>query len=545
MLFKATQILFLYFCLIGLYACDAKIDTTRKDNILIYCSERDPGILNPQVSANESTLDATAYTLFDRLIEIDEKTGKKIPSLAVRWTVSPDKKRYTFYLRKGVQFHHTSYFKPSRTMNSLDVVFSFKRIANRVAPFLSSKRTSYPLFDHLIVDNIDSIKAVGTYAVEFNLKKPQQEFFKFFTLSGAVVHSFEYAQYLIRQHRRHDLDLYPIGTGPFRLLHYQRYVSIRFEKNPTYWQYHKVKLDGLIYDITPKNRNRLAKLIQNDCDVVSAPKINDLPKLIQDKRFVFVSTSGMNTTYLAFNTKKPPFQRAEVRKAIALALNKQDIVKAIFYYTAQQAHSLLPPISWAYTPPQFKHVYDLEAAKALLQQQGVEDLSFSLWVDNASNTFNPSMMKTAAIIQSSLAKIGVKVILKSFNGTVFRQELENIDYDAVLLGWEDKENEPEFFYSSFFACKKSTLSLDDAWCDPVYDKLVASMQLTHDADVMKDLTRRAEERIYKQVPIIPITHSERVLIVNNRVKGLDISPFRAISFVNVKLENSDLEDDSL
>ena len=443
--------LFITFWLLA--SCDMNMKP-KQPNTVIFCSEKDLGVLNPQLTADASVIDTISNTMFNRLIETDAVGRAVVPSLATHWRVSSDKTQYHLFLRQDVQFHHTPYFTPTRFMTADDVVFSFQRVLNANSPFHEVSRGVYPLFDYTDVNNIQEVKALNDHEVLFILKRPYPQFLTLLAFSGAVVHSLEYAQQVLSQGRKRDLDLYPIGTGPFQYVSYQRDVSLRLKKNPYYWNADKVQLEHLLFDITATNRNRTAKLIQGDCDISASPKINDLPKVIQDGRFELQARAGMNTTFMGFNTKKPPFNNIALRKAVAYAVNKTDILKSIFYFTAQEATTLIPVTSWAYTPPEKFYAYHPDYARYLLAQQNVKSLKFDLWVDGGLNSYNPNMLKTAEIIQASLAEVGIEVSLKIFNGTVFRQELSHIHYDAFLFGWDDRQNQPEFFTVPFFLSKK-------------------------------------------------------------------------------------------
>src|SRR5450631_4753233 len=102
---------------------------------LVFCSEGSPEGFQPQFFTTGTTFDAVSVPMFNRLVEFELGTTNIVPALAESWTVSPDAKTYTFKLRKGVKFHSSANFKPSRDFNADDVVFSWYRMADDNHPF--------------------------------------------------------------------------------------------------------------------------------------------------------------------------------------------------------------------------------------------------------------------------------------------------------------------------------------------------------------------------------------------------------------------------
>lgn len=105
-------------------ACSQSNLSTIAADSIVYCSESDPATFNPQLNTYATTADASSYQIYNRLIEFDPINGKIVPSLASSWLVSKDGLTYTFQLRRGVSFHTTPYFTPTRSFNADDVVFN-------------------------------------------------------------------------------------------------------------------------------------------------------------------------------------------------------------------------------------------------------------------------------------------------------------------------------------------------------------------------------------------------------------------------------------
>jgi cationic peptide transport system substrate-binding protein len=531
------QVNFFGLMLIVLAGCEFSPPQHAEDT-LVYCSDADPLYLNPQLTLNSATIDATSYTFYNRLLHKDDDTAQIDQGLAINWVVSKNSTVFKIQLRPNVAFHTTSYFKPTRFMNAQDVLFSFNRMIDPKHPFHDAHPTNYPFFSDDFLNNIESLRAIDDLWVEFRLKSPNPKFLKHLTFSSAVILSQEYAEQLLAQNKRQDMDLKPIGTGAFKLEKYKRYEYIYMTKHEQYWNASRIFLKRLIYDITQENRGRISKVYQGDCDIAATPRVNDLPNVIRDARFKFRSKPGMNTSFLGFNTSQTPFNNINVRKAIAYAINKQNIIRAIYYYTAEEANTIIPKAAWSYTAPVEKYDYEPNRTKFLLDQEGISDLEFDLWVDESPHSYNPNLIKTAEIIRASLKALGITMNIHVFDDTLLRSSLNDERYDAFLMGWEDTENELDFFYKAFFSCNNS-LSLQDVWCHEPYAKLIKKMQKTYVRTELKSLYKQAEQIIFDEIPIVPLAHAEKTFIRHRRVQDFEIKRAKRVSFRGVSVDNDE------
>ena len=144
---------------------------------VIYCVDTSLRELNPQLYDSSPIGSALSNQLYDRLITIDPVSQRFEGQLARKWSISRDGLRYTFYLQKGVSFHTTPWFTPTRPLNADDVVFSFTRILDPGSPFHSISGGQYPFFDSLRFNaQISAINKLDNETLEFVLKKPNAAF---------------------------------------------------------------------------------------------------------------------------------------------------------------------------------------------------------------------------------------------------------------------------------------------------------------------------------------------------------------------------------
>ncbi|MFQ5774900.1 MAG: ABC transporter substrate-binding protein, partial [Kiloniellaceae bacterium] len=293
---------------------------------LVYCSEGSPEGFNPALYTAGTTFDASSRQIFNRLVEFERGTTKIVPALAESWEVSSDGLEYTFHLRRGVKFHTTKNFKPTRDFNADDVVFSFERQLNPNHPYHKVSGGQYEYFVSMDMPNIlKSIKKVDDYTVKFVLNKPEAPFIANMGMDFASIMSAEYAEAMAKAGTPEKVDLEPVGTGPFQLVAYRKDAQIRYKAHPDYWA-GKAAIDNLIFAITPDNSVRYQKLKAGECHVMPYPNPADLDAMKKDPDLKVLEQEGLNVGYLAFNTQKKPFDDKRVRQALNMAINKQAII---------------------------------------------------------------------------------------------------------------------------------------------------------------------------------------------------------------------------
>ncbi|MEQ1089064.1 ABC transporter substrate-binding protein [Acinetobacter seifertii] len=205
-------------------------------NTLIYCSEGSPELLNPQKTLSGTAKTATATTIYDRLVDFKPGTMEIVPSLAESWQVSKDGTEYVFKLKNNISFQETNFFKPKRNLNADDVIFSIERQLDVNNPYHKVNGINYQYFQGMgFSENIESVDKIDDLNLRIKLKKPDYIFIKNMALPFMSILSKEYADYLIKENRREDIDNIPLGTGPYYFISYVPDSVIKYKANNKYW----------------------------------------------------------------------------------------------------------------------------------------------------------------------------------------------------------------------------------------------------------------------------------------------------------------------
>ncbi|WP_232302609.1 ABC transporter substrate-binding protein, partial [Elstera litoralis] len=297
---------------------------------LIFCSEGSPENFSPARSTSGTTSTAAAATVYNRLIDFERGSTNIINSLAEKYEVSADGKVYTFTLRKGVKFQTTSFFKPTRTLTADDVLFSIERQWKKDHPYNPVGGGKYQYFDDLGMSaELEKVEKLDDLTVRLTIKDPLSPFITNLAMAFMSVYSKEYADQLQKQGKMDDIDLKPVGTGPFTYVDYVKDSTIRFKAHPDYFE-GKQAIDDLIFAITPDSAQRVNKLKAGECHVAAYPNPADVEALKKDANLKVLQQAGLNVGYISFNTEKAPFGDKRVRQALNLAVNKKTILDAIY-----------------------------------------------------------------------------------------------------------------------------------------------------------------------------------------------------------------------
>ncbi|MDD7426015.1 MAG: ABC transporter substrate-binding protein, partial [[Actinobacillus] rossii] len=466
-----------------------------KNNGLVYCTHATGFSFNPQTADAGTSMNVVTEQIYNKLFELKTNSSQVEPSLAQSYEFSEDGKVLTIYLRKGVKFHRTPWFIPSRDFNADDVVFSINRVLghNTSLPEFSSeptestnrqyqifyslaKKTRFPYFESIKLNQkIERVESADPYTVKIFLVKPDASILSHLASQYAIIFSHEYALQLNADDNIVQLDTLPVGTGAYQLKDYFRSQYVRLVRNPYYWK-EKAKLENIIIDLSTDKTGRLAKFLNNECQLAAFPEASQLG-LLQDQgeRFQTHIVEGMNLSFLAFNFLRPVMQDVEIRRAISQAINRQRIIKHIYYDTATVANNIIPSVSWAASSKQsaFDYDYNSEKARNILNNKG---LSLDMWVLKDELIYNPSPIKMAEMIKFDLAQVGVDVKVRLVSRNFLMQNLHDKteDYDLILSGWLASSLDPDAFLRPILSCSTvhEVTNLSN-WCSPLFDVLLS------------------------------------------------------------------------
>lgn len=524
------------------------------ENSLIYCTNVSSFSFNPQKVDIGTNMNVVTEQLYDKLVEFDIDNGKLRPMLAERYQFSEDGKTITLFLRKNVAFHTTPWFTPSRKMNADDVIFSLNRMSGVVGDLPALNRHSknedsyqkhnssayqriadeahFPYFESVnFREKIAHIEAVNAHTVRITLNQADNTFLDHLASQYAVILSKEYALQLNADDNLAQLDLLPVGTGVYQLNDYSQHDYVRLRPNQDYWG-KRANIENMIIDVSTNGTGRMAKYLSHECDIAAFPEPSQLAAL---KEGYIVNRAGANLAYLAFNFNRPIGKNLLLRQKIAQSIDRGRLAKVLFYGIADVADKVLPNV--LFNEPnanRYHYLVDLDDNDA--------NEPLNLWVVDENRVYNPHPAKMATLIQSELAKAGIKLNIRYVSRAfVLSQLSENkADYDLILSGWLANNYNPVNFLAPLLSCQaKQNMTNLANWCNENFDYWIKQAQETKDPVELELRYQLTQSLLEDYLPLLPLVNVNRLLVVNDKVENVKLSPFGQVKLAEITLKQTE------
>jgi peptide/nickel transport system substrate-binding protein len=356
------------------------------------------------------------YNVYDSLVAID-KDLKIIPALAESWD-TPDPQTYVFHLRKGVKFHDGT------DMNAGAVKFSLDRNRNTD----TSPRKAE-------LSDVTAVDVVDPSTVKVTLKGPSSPFLATLVDRAGMIVSPDAVKKGGEDFTRNPIGA---GTGAFKFVEWVKGDHITLEKNASYWKTDAAgtKLpyaDKVTYRFFPDENVRLTNLKTGDMDVIYRMPEKDVADLKQNKDVVYKDAPGLAWFGIQLNGKQAPFEDKKVRQAFAWAIDREQIVKTVFFDVDKVAQVPISPSLWAADPSFKPYTRDINKAKQLLSEAGKANVSFTLDVTNA-----PRDIQEAQLVKDELAEAGMTVNINLVEFTKQIDKATKHDFQASQFGWSGR-----------------------------------------------------------------------------------------------------------
>jgi peptide/nickel transport system substrate-binding protein len=475
----------------------------------------DPLVLDNQVTYTGQWF---ARIVGDFLVYLDED-GRIGPYLATSWEVSPDGKTYTFHLRRDVTFSDGTKFDAEA------VRANFARIKD--------PRTHGELSTALLQPYIDG-KVIDDHTFQARLREPFGGFLNVLASSYFCMLSPK----AIRENPK-GLSEKPVATGPFVVESYTRNQGIVFTRRRDYnWAPPGIGhagpayLDRIEVSFVPEALVRYTSLVAGQYDLTlssppqNAPAIRADPSLVL-KNFIM---PGIPTRMPFFNTEKAPFNDVRVRKAFALAVDREGVARIMGFGEFRLKTDFLSSIS-RYYDPAYKDVlnYDVAGANGLLDEAGWTGRDAEGYRTKngrrLSATVYLSQSTTALVaIQSDVKKVGFELKLRLYPATQLKALVMNNEYQATSGGLSYNGNTPDVLYIRYHSSQINTGRFigqnDSRLSDAELDDLLARARASRDPAELKRLYSLAQKRLVELVPAVPLYEAQLSAAYKTYVKGV-------------------------
>lgn len=414
----------------------------------LYAGEKVLKISMDSVDAGQSSFDPFTtsrtnnvyYLVYDRLVEMGAD-GIIYPHLLSSWNVSEDGLTITFTLKKGVKFHDGS------DLNAEVLKWFLEKLGQGQSKYM--------------VAAVDTIDIKDNFTVVLNLSRPDPNILYNFTSAFTGIPSKQAMEKYKDEYGRK----YVVGTGPFEFVSWKTGDEIVLKKNKDYqWgsplsdNQGPANIDKIVFKEILEESTRFLEFKTGGVDILEKAPTLFLSKIKKDPKAKVITMASNTNFHMVMNTKREFLSDVNIRKAIALAVNQENILKAVFQGSGTPAYTyLLDRLPARKVDKKYEIHFDLKTAQEILAKEGWtagsdgilvkegKKLSLSLWSKSDSDE-----RKIAIMIQAQLAKLGVDVQIEQFDPSSIKAEFKKGTHDLVVrsYGWDNADILEWFFNST-------------------------------------------------------------------------------------------------
>ena len=523
--------------LLALAACtkrETDVEAGIRTQTLLVGNGGEPASLDPHLTKFLSE-GCILMALFEGLTALDEQTTRPVPAVAERWDVTPDGLVYTFHLRSSARWSNGD------PVTAADFAFAFQRILN---PEFGA---AYVYMLHPIKNaeafntgKIRDYSAVGVAAVdEHTLRITVERPTPHLPALAAHMTWLPLHRPTLEKLRAVDSRTAPwaragtlVGNGPFTLAEWRADVHVVVRKNPLYWDASRNRLERIVFLPTEKTEVEELNFRAGQTHVtwglppakITAYREREPARLRLDPLF--------DTFFLRFNVTKAPCDNQKVRRALALAINREGIMRAVFADSRRPAAHLTPPDCGGYTA-RAQMPTDPAAARLLLAEAGFP-AGRGLPAVEILVTNGTEYSRIAEVIQETWRRdLGVGSTIATKELRTFFQSQQTLDYSVAIGDWVADFADPATFLEVFLGKGGNNWT---GWANPEYDRLIAEAARTLNPERRFEFFQQAEALLLDEAPIMPLYFDTQAHLIHPAVKGWMPAPLFVRRYQYVWLE---------
>ncbi|TFV64033.1 UNVERIFIED_ORG: ABC transporter substrate-binding protein [Bacillus sp. AZ43] len=471
------------------------------ENVLVAAVSAQPDQFDPHVTSAYPSFQVLE-NVYDTLVVPNPEDLTMEASLAESWETSDDGLTWTFTLRDGVTFHDGSEF------DSADVVYSYRRIIDE--ELANSYRFA----------NVTGVEAPDPQTVVITVSQPTPNLL-------ALIGAFK-GMAILPEGAAEDLDLTTEanGTGPFRLDSSDASSTV-LTAYEDYWG-GAPSIDGVEFRYITEPAAALTALRNGEVDWTDNVPPQQVSDLSESDEVELASTSSVDYWYMSMNYAREPFGNPAVRRAIATAVDREEVTEAARFEAAQANQTAIPEDSFYYYDyAPFEP--DEDAARRLLEEAGVTTpITMGLMVTDEF----PESVTAAQVIASQLEPIGITVEVEVLDFATWLDRQDQGDFDAFMLSWLGNIDPADFYEAQHITDGSSNYQ---GYSNPQVDQLLTQAATETDEEARKQLYDQAAKLIVDDVSYLYLYNPDVVQAWAPGLSGYQIRADRAINFEEVEL----------
>ena len=501
--------------LLSAYGAASAAEQPKQGGILRMYHRDSPGSASIHEGATYS-VNVPFMPVFNNLVIYDQTKPQNtmddiVPDLADSWAWSNDNKTLTFKLHQGVQWHD------GKPFTSADVKCTFDMLMGKSQQrFRQNPRKSW-------YDQVNDISINGDYEVSFNLKRPQPALLALLASGYTPVYPCHVSP--------GDMRTHPIGTGPFKFVEFKANESIKLVRNENYFKKGLPHLDGIEFTIIPNRSTAILGFISGKFDMtfpteVSIPLLKDVKS--QDPTAVCVVAPNNVSTNIIINSTAPPFDNLDVRRALALALDRKAFIQIMFEGQGDIGGTMQPAPDglWAMPKEMLESIPgygpDIEAnrtaARKLMEKAGYgpdKHLAVKVSTRNIAVYRDP-----AVILIDQLKSIYIDAELDVVDTAQWFPKVARKDYSLGLNLTGNAVDDPDQSFYENYSCGSERNYTN--YCNRDIEKLFDQQSAETDVAKRKKLVWEIDKQLQDDVARPIIFHSRTGTCWKPYVKGVAV-----------------------
>jgi oligopeptide transport system substrate-binding protein len=488
--------------------------------------------LDPQIVNSVSSLNIIS-ALLEGLVSEDPQDLHPVPGLAESWEVSPDEKIYTFHLR------HDAKWSNGDSVLAQNFLESYRRI---LSPALASPVAYmlYPVanaeaFNKGKIDNFDQVgfRALDAWTLQITLSSPTPYFlsllnhYSWFPVPISTIQ--KYGPVFERGSRWTKPGRY-VGNGPFTLEEWRLNDRVRVRKSATYWDVQNVRLNEIVFHTIDSNDIEERAFRSGQLHVTDSIPINRIDRYRRkDPEFLRIDPY-LGTYFYRVNVTRPALNNRLVRRALAMAIDRQSIVEKVTRGAQLPASCFTPPNTAGYTCDS-SIPYDVDRARKTLAQAGYPGGRGFPALEILFNTSENHKIIAEAVQQMWRQNLNVAATLLNQEEKVYFDSRRQMNYQVIRSTWIGDYVDPNSFLDLWVT---KGLNNQTGWSNAEYDRLIAKASRTGDQAAARYAAfQKAEAILLDEAPILPVYFYTHAFLIRPSVRGwyptiLDHHPYKYV-----------------
>jgi peptide/nickel transport system substrate-binding protein len=453
----------------------------------------------------ESTIAALGPMMgvFNNLVMFDQHVPQNslesiVPDLALSWSLSEDGKELAFKLRQGVKWHDG---KPS---TAKDIQCTWDLITGKSSEkFRVNPRKSW-------YRNLEAVTTEGDYEVTFHLKRPQASFIALLASGWSPIYPCHVSP--------RDMRTRPIGTGPFKFVEFKPNESVKVARNPDYWKPGRPYLDGIEYTLMSTPATAILAFAAGNFDrawqgIMSIPLMKQLKEHEPNAQCIVVPWNIPRQ--MLVNRSKPPFDNAELRRAMVLALDRRAFIDILSDGQGEIGGAMMPPPagSWGMPPEVLQSLpgYGSDIAKNRAEAREImkklgygpdKRLAVTLTTRNA-----PAYRDPAVLLIDQLKEIYIDGTLNAIDTTQWYPTVMRKDYTIGLTVSENGLDDPDQQFYENFSCgaERNYTGYCNAEVDKLIDRQSSEPDVRKRTQIVWEIERKLAEDAARPALFYPMS----------------------------------------